>query len=114
MAKLYGYAELTRNKANNKKRCGCDYDVVFNNIFWLCGLIVTVDAAGVFDLPNLYSFTIAFLLITWSMIIANIYASQTFTCRFSPGAKSEWARKIAKSSDNIIQKVLKTHSYGVI
>jgi hypothetical protein len=103
MARLHGFYGILRNRSKplklsifgfereftNWKVRRIDGTVMFNQLLTLCGLIVTTRFFGLHDLPNLFIFTIAFLLIIWSMILANIYACEDLECKFSTGAKEE-------------------------
>ena len=71
---------------------GMNKVVLWNNVLAICGILSVSDLMGYTDdvgigsIPNILSFSIMFLLIVWSIQIANIYATQDLECIFSESA----------------------------
>ena len=68
MAKIQGFRVWRRDKENEN-------EVILNQSLWICGLIVVTRCFGMHDLPVLLCYTMAWLLVFWSLNVANIYAT---------------------------------------
>ena len=76
---------------------GCNKIVLWNQCLWLVGLCTTLSFFIDNNIPTIFTYTVIFLLLTWSIQLANIYATQDLECKFSKGSKIDKYRLANKA-----------------